>query len=246
MSQDGTVVTPPPNSHRKRLAPASASFQALRQGGRAAALSLRRLFRFLRAATSADIGRILPLLARDAPIMLYVQMVRKFTGVSTSISELATLLFDPHLVQTLQSALLKATKQASRPGYCTTDHLFTFQQLRQRTTEWHQPLWVAAINWENKSSTQQQRMEGLEGARRRQTIRTTHTTTHKALRPATCIGAHRLTLPSRARNQAGRPAQLQYIMKPPTGNRRDITTESGLPITTPTRNSQICRRYSLQ
>ena len=32
-----------------------------------------------------------------------------------------------------------------RPGYSTTDHLFTFQQLRQRA-QWHQTLWVENID----------------------------------------------------------------------------------------------------
>ena len=33
------------------------------------------------------------------------------------------------------------------PGDSTKDHSFTFQQLRQRAAEWHQPLWVAAIDF---------------------------------------------------------------------------------------------------
>ena len=39
-----------------------------------------------------------------------------------------------------------ADQAGFRPGYSTTDHLFTSQQLRQRATKWHQPLWVAAID----------------------------------------------------------------------------------------------------
>ena len=74
-----------------------------------------------------------------------------------------------------------------RPGYSTTDHLFTFQQLRQRATEWYQPLWVAATSSKKifRHSGAQQRVDGLEGIEK-----TIHTATHKTLRPATSISAY--------------------------------------------------------
>ena len=75
--------------------------------------------------------------------------------------ELPTHLFDPHIVQNLESAPLQATTKRARrrgqagfrPGHSATDHLFTFQQLRQRATEWHQPLWVAAIDFKKAVDT---------------------------------------------------------------------------------------------
>ena len=47
----------------------------------------------------------------------------------------------------------------------TLDHSFTFQQLRRRATEWHQPLWVAATDFKKnlRRSGAQQRVGGLEG-----------------------------------------------------------------------------------
>ena len=65
-----------------------------------------------------------------------------------------------------------ADQAGFRPGYSTTNHLFTFQQLRPRATEWHQPLWDAAIDFKKNPSTQW------------------NTATHKAQRPATSTSVH--------------------------------------------------------
>ena len=113
-------------------------------------------------------------------------------GASITV-QLPTHLFDHHVVQTLWPALLRAStthmdaklssEPASfKPGHSATDNFFTFQQLRQRATERHQPLWVAAIDFKKsiRHSGTQQRMEGLTRARRRGTK---HTTNHKTLRP---------------------------------------------------------------
>ena len=54
-----------------------------------------------------------------------------------------------HSLQTLQPTPLQTPHQSVdqtgfRPGYSKTDHLCTFQQLRQKATEWHQTPWVGA------------------------------------------------------------------------------------------------------
>ena len=54
------------------------------------------------------------------------------------------------LFKRLQTTLddRKSVDQAGfRTGYSTTDHLFMSQQLRQRAAEWHQPLFVASIDF---------------------------------------------------------------------------------------------------
>ena len=68
-------------------------------------------------------------------------------------------LFDLHLVQTPQPALLPTprnldqmpvsllTMQASDQATPRQEHVHTFQQLRQIVAEWHMPLWVAAIDF---------------------------------------------------------------------------------------------------
>ena len=72
-------------------------------------------------------------------------------------------------------------------GCSTTQHLFTFQQLKQRAAESRsgsQPRLQKGI----RLSRAEQRKEGLAGTRHRGTI---HTASHEALRPPTCNSPHR-------------------------------------------------------
>ena len=106
-----------------------------------------------------------------------------------------------------------------RPGYSTTDHVVTFQELRQRAIEWHQPLWVAAICFKEAFDTVER--SSVRKALKEQGIEEPHT--QPPTKPTTSISAHRRQKqrpPSRARNQAWRPAQhalIQYSMKPIPG-----------------------------
>ena len=47
-------------------------------------------------------------------------------------------------VQPTPDAYQSVDEAGFRPGYSTTDHMYTFQQLGQEAAEWHQTLWVAA------------------------------------------------------------------------------------------------------
>ena len=81
-----------------------------------------------------------------------------FDPPSCTNSSVGTSSIDYNPRQTPTSPL---TKQAS--GYSTTDHFFTFQQLRQRATEWHQPLWGAAIDFKTTFDTVgHSREQGIE------------------------------------------------------------------------------------
>ena len=71
---------------------------------------------------------------------------------SPLLYKLFTHLFFERLVPTLD-ANQSADQAGFRLGNSTRDHFFTFQQLRQRATEWHQPLWVATIDFEKALDT---------------------------------------------------------------------------------------------
>ena len=110
-----------------------------------------------------------------------------------------------------------ADQAAFRLGCSATGDLFTFRQLRPRAAEWHQPLWVPAIDSKKFAKVENSlRMEGLTGARHRGTI---HAVTHVAPRPTVSNGTHggqKQTHPPRAENQAGRPTLHALVQLTPT------------------------------
>ena len=76
--------------------------------------------------------------------MMTVQQSHQ-TQRRTAANKLLSQLLLTHLQPALD-ANQSADQAGFRPGYSATDHLFTFHQFRERAAEWHQPLWVAAID----------------------------------------------------------------------------------------------------
>ena len=160
-----------------------------------------------------------------------IKVIYKSGGPGLTI-ELPTHLFDHHFVQTLQPTSqrtvddnLAADQAGFRAGYSTTDHRYTFQQLRQRATEWHQRLWVAAIDFK-KPSTQSVAHSSVWAALREEGAEEYHTKNysqklHKQLRAAvhTDVKNNKQFHFERGTKQ-GDPLStllyslLQYIMKP--------------------------------
>ena len=129
---------------------------------------------------------------------------RPICSISIVYKVFSQLLFER--LQPTPDANQSADQAAFRLGCSATGDLFTFQQLRPRAAEWHQPLWVPAIDFKKIATVENSlRMEGLTGARHRGTI---HTVTHVAPRPTVSNGTHggqKQTHPPPAGSQAGSP-----------------------------------------
>ena len=136
-----------------------------------------------------------------------------------------------------------ADQAGFRMGYSTTDHLFTLQELRKRATEWHQPLWVAAIDITKTFDTVEH--SSVWAALREQSIEEPYTQLLTKIYDQERASMHTDAKSKHFHCERGNKegdllstrffnSLLQHIMNHYQDSGRAVTTESDLPNTTPT------------